>query len=314
MPVQVMLLFIDGVGLGEENPAVNPLVAARMDHLRGLLGGRPLVRAALPIAGPPVWAVVTDPTLGVPGLPQSATGQTTIFTGANAAQAIGRHLNAYPTPNLKKILHERSIFKAVRERGGRATFLNAYSPAFFQWMEAGFPKIVDRRRSPSASTVAMLASGLPFRSFDDLRRGEAVFHDIDNHTMRGRGYDDIAIVEPEEAGRRAAGVAAQHHFTLYEHFLTDYAGHSRDPAMAIEVLERFDRFLGGLLAHMPPEVTLVITSDHGNIEEITVKTHTLNPVATICRGPAAAAIARRIRDLTDIAPAILDSLFPTGNN
>lgn len=312
--MRVMLLFIDGVGLGEDDPAVNPLVAARMGHLRGLLGGRPLVRATLPVAGPPVWAVPTDPTLGVPGLPQSATGQTTIFTGANAARAIGRHLNAYPTPNLKKILHERSIFKQVKERGGHATFLNAYSPAFFQWVEAGFPKIADRRRSPSASTVAMLASGLPFRSFDDLRGGKAVFHDIDNHTMPTRGYTDIDPIEPEEAGRRAASVAAEHHFTLYEHFLTDYAGHSRDPEMAVAVLERLDRFIGGLLAHLPDDVTLVITSDHGNIEDITVKPHTLNHVATICRGPAAAAIAGRVHHLTDIAPAILDAIFPSGNN
>lgn len=312
--MRVMLLFLDGVGLGEDDPAVNPLVAASMENLRGLLGGRPLVRSTLPLVGPPTWAVVTDTTLGVPGLPQSATGQTAILTGENASQAIGRHLNAYPTPNLKRILHERSIFKQVRDQGGSATFLNAYSPTFFQWLEAGMPEIADRRRRPSASTVAMLASGMPFRSFEHLAKGEAVFHDIDHHTLAERGYTEVAFVEPEEAGRRAAEVAAQHDFTLYEHFLTDFAGHSRDMNQAILVLERVDRFLGGLLRHLPPDVTLVITSDHGNVENLAVKTHTLNPVATICRGPAGAAIAAKVRTLTDITPAILDAIFAEGNN
>jgi 2,3-bisphosphoglycerate-independent phosphoglycerate mutase len=311
--VGIMLLFIDGVGLGAEDPQVNPLVAARMDHLRGLLGGRPLVRAALPLTGPPTWAAVTDPTLGIPGLPQSATGQTAILTGVNAAEAIGRHLNAYPTPNLKRILHEHSIFKRLKEAGRNPTFLNAYGPQFFQWMEAGFPAIADRRRRPSSSTVAVLASGLPFRSFDHLERGEAVYHDIDHHTMPARGYTQMAPVDPVEAGRRAAAVANTHDFTLYEHFLTDLAGHTMDMAAAVAVLERLDRFLGGLVAHLSDETTLVITSDHGNIEDLSVKTHTLNPVATICRGPLAAAVAGRADSLIEITPAILEALgVPAG--
>jgi phosphopentomutase len=143
-----------------------------------------------------------------------------------------------------------------------------------------------------------------FRNFDQLRRGEAVGFDIDHEVLRQMGYD-VEPVDPVEAGRRAARVAAEHHFTLYEHFLTDKAGHARDMAEARRVLERLDAFLAGLLQELPEDHLLLITSDHGNIEDLSVKTHTLNPVATFVRGPGAGAVASGIRSLLDITPAIL---------
>lgn len=302
----VFLFFIDGVGLGPDDPAINPLVAARMPALRSLLGGRPLTRSAVPYAGgAEVCAVATDPRMEVAGLPQSATGQTAIFTGQNAAQAIGRHLNAYPTPNLKRIIVEHSIFKQVDQMGGRGTFLNGFRPEFFEWVDQGQPLHKDRRYRPSASTVSGLAAGLHiFRSLEQLRAGQAVGFDIDHHVMIGHGYD-LEPVDPTEAGRRAARVAGQHDFTLYEHFLTDKAGHTGELAESIRVLERVDRFLAGVLEAMPPDLLLVITSDHGNIEDLSVTTHTYNDVATILKGPGAAELGAQIRTLMDITPAIV---------
>ena len=308
--MRVFLCFIDGVGLGAPDPAVNPLVVARMPALRSLLGGRPLTREAVPFAAPGLGAAATDPRLDVAGLPQSATGQTSIFSGQNASKAIGRHLNAYPTPNLKRILNEHSIFKQVTGLGLKATFLNAFSPAFFTWVAEGQPIHPDRRYRPSSSTVAGLAAGMAvFRSLEQLRAGDAVGFDIDHAVMRERGYD-LEPVDPAEAGRRAARIAGEHHFTLYEHFLTDKAGHSQDFAAAVTVLERLDGFLAGVLEALPPDVLLVITSDHGNIEDLSIKTHTYNDVATILKGPGAAELAGQIRSLTDITPAILSWLAP----
>lgn len=306
--MRVFLLFVDGVGVGADDPAVNPLAAARMPALCSLLGGRPLTAAALPYSGPDVAAVLTDPRLGVPGLPQSATGQTTIFTGVNASMAIGRHLNAYPTPNLKAILTEHSIFWRVVEAGLSATFLNAFNPGFFQWVAEGQPENPDRRRRPSSSTVAALAAGLQvFRTFEQLQQGDAVGFDIDHTILREMGYD-LPPVDPREAGRRAARIAGRYHFSLYEHFLTDQAGHSQDQQQAVQVLERLDAFLAGVLEALPEDVLLVITSDHGNVEDLTIRTHTDHDVATIVKGPGAAAVAARIRSLTEVAPAILGAL------
>lgn len=309
--MRAFLFFIDGMGLGPDDPQVNPLLAADMPAFRSLLGGQPLWLGAVPYTAPGLAAVATDPCLGVPGLPQSATGQTAIFTGQNAAQAINRHLNAYPTPTLVQMLKEHSIFKQVKDRGLTATFLNGFRPQFFDWVAAGQPASRDKRYRPSASTVAALAAGIEtFRTIDQIKAGEAVGFDIDHQVMRSMGLD-LEEVDPVEAGRRAARVAARHHFTLYEHFLTDKAGHAQDRQEAIRVLERVDRFLQGILEELPEDLLLVITSDHGNIEDLGVKTHTLNPVATILKGPQAERLAHSIRSLTDIAPAILEALTQT---
>lgn len=276
-----------------------------MPTLRSLLGGRALTGTAVPYSAPGVAVVRTDAGLGVAGLPQSATGQTAIFTGQNAAAAIGRHLNAYPTPSLRRILEEHSLFRQVEALGLRATFLNAFPPRFFEWVAQGQPLAKDRRLRPSASTVAGLAAGVHiFRTLDQLARGEAVGFDIDHAAMRERGYD-LESVAPAEAGRRAARIAGEHHFTLYEHFLTDTAGHARELGAAVRVLERVDGFLGGVLSSLPGDVLLMIASDHGNVEDLSIKTHTYNPVATILSGPGTEQASGRIRSLTDIAPAVL---------
>lgn len=297
--MKLFLFFIDGFGLGRSDPAVNPFLRARMPNLQSLLGGRTMVAESFPLEGPLAWGVATDATLEVPGLPQSATGQTTILTGVNASKALGWHMNAHPTPALKRILNERSIFKRVAETGLLPGFLNAYRPEFFN----GDPKY-----RPSASTVAAMAAGMTFRDFEGLRAGRAVYHDIDHSFLARKGYE-MPPVDPVEAGRRAGRLAERHDFTMYEHFLTDFAGHAREMEPAVELLERIDRFLGGLMETLDGERTLlVITSDHGNIEDLSVKTHTMNPVPTIAAGPGAREFIAGIRSLTDIYPGILRAL------
>src|SRR5262245_59595030 len=110
---------------------------------------------------------VTDATLGVAGLPQSATGQTTILTGVNASELIGRHLHGYPSPRLKAALAEHSIYKRLMASGRSVTFANAYRPAFF----------TTRPRFVSSTTVAAESAGLRLRTFEDLRAGRAIYHD-----------------------------------------------------------------------------------------------------------------------------------------
>jgi bisphosphoglycerate-independent phosphoglycerate mutase (AlkP superfamily) len=92
---------------------------------------------------------------------------------------------------------------------------------------------------------------------------------------------------------------------MYEYFLTDLAGHAQDMANAVEVLGNLDAFLDALLCRVDFSRNLVIlTSDHGNLEDLSVRTHTVNPVPTLLWGDGAAEVADEIRDLSDIAPAI----------
>ena len=88
----VLLLFVDGVGMGEPDPDKNPLFRARLRRLR--LG------RGLPAPDPAGLLVTTDACMGVPGLPQSATGQTSILAGVNARAVVPRTLVRVPDPSL----------------------------------------------------------------------------------------------------------------------------------------------------------------------------------------------------------------------
>ncbi len=76
---------------------------------------------------------------------------------------------------------------------------------------------------------------------------------------------------------------------------------------AEEALARLDGLLAGLLADLPADVTLLLTSDHGNLEERHHTSHTRNPVPLLALGPQAAAFAELTR-IDEIAPRILELL------
>jgi len=74
-------------------------------------------------------------------------------------------------------------------------------------------------------------------------------------------------------------------------------------------LELIDAALGGLLAAWDDaRGLLIITSDHGNLEEKGHRQHTRNEVPTILVGRDHAAHAAAIHDLTDIAPVVRRAL------
>jgi bisphosphoglycerate-independent phosphoglycerate mutase (AlkP superfamily) len=81
-------------------------------------------------------------------------------------------------------------------------------------------------------------------------------------------------------------------------------------AQHIPLLTRFVRAV--LEAADLERQTVVITSDHGNIEDASTRTHTLNPVATLAFGAARQHIASRVQSLTDITPAIIEVLDEGG--
>src|SRR5262249_40311293 len=95
--------------------------------------------------------------------------------------------------------------------------------------------------------------------------------------------------------------------TLYETFLTDLAGHQRFGLVVPDAIVRVDALLGGLLAARPAEVTVVLTSDHGNLEDSTHTVHTTNPVPLLAVGPAAPAFAQ-LRSILGVGPAIRGGL------
>src|SRR5205814_4169853 len=194
--MSALLFFIDGLGIGSRGPH-NPL--------DGLDDAEPLAifRDEQPQTILDGIVIPTDACLGVEGRPQSASGQTTILTGVNAPALLGYHKQGFPNEEMRAIIREHSVFLQLKRAGVRpVVFANAYTRRFFD----------ARPRWVSATTVAVEAAELPFRTAEDLRAGRAVFHDFTNRTLAERG-EAGPLRTPEEA----AGILAR---TAYEHCFT----------------------------------------------------------------------------------------------
>lgn len=298
MTSRFILIFLDGLGLGTagpHNPLSNPVA---MPHWQSLCS-QPLLAGAQ-VQRPHMLLKPIDATLGVPGLPQSATGQTTIYTGHNAAKFRGKHQTGFANGSLRQLIEPYGLFKQVLTRGGTPTLANLYSPAYFE-------AIAQRRWRYSVCTLLNMTAGLPFRMQYEYERGEAIFWDITGEIASSRGIASAAIT-PELAGRYLANLGNHHSVTLFECYLSDYAGHARNYNRAIAVLQRIDRFLAAVTASLSPSTTVIMVSDHGNIEDLSTKCHTLNAVPLWVVGPAASKFSD-IQDLTGITPAILTNLL-----
>ena len=291
------MIFIDGLGLGVNDPDRNPCSQGEVDLLAHFQDGwdpKPI-----PEGG---YLIPTETTLGVRGLPQSATGQSTIFTGVNCSRLLGKHLPGFPNKILREILKEKSILKQIKSSGLRPAFINAYRPLFFKIKESLQWRL-------SATTVANMAAELPFFQIEDIQKKQSLYHDFSNEALIARNFD-VPYFTPEDAGKILALTSEKYDFILYEYFLTDRAGHSQKMEAAVHVLQTFEIFLKTLLKSVDQERTLIIlTSDHGNIEDLSLKTHTRNPAMTLVWGHRSEQIKDAIHSLEDITPAILKVLF-----
>jgi 2,3-bisphosphoglycerate-independent phosphoglycerate mutase len=300
--VRVIFLFLDGVGLGKADPNINPLFKARLPHLRSLLGGKIPFLGLRRFSSELAEVVPLNATLRVAGLPQSGTGQAALFTGVNAPKLIGRHFGPYPASTLHALIREQNIFKQMKAAGHSVCFANAFPKQFFDYVASG-------KRRLSVTTLSCQNAGVEILDAEAMRRGEAVSADITCGRWPELGYPDLPAIMPHDAGRHLWNIAQKHALTLFEYWLTDYAGHGRGVATAVEVLERFDGMLGGLLeGFTPKECTLILTSDHGNIEDLSTKSHTRNPVPCIIAGSKQKELSAVLRSLTDVTPALVSLL------
>lgn len=293
----ILWVFVDGVGLAPATDA-NPLATEPTPALRALLGA-PLTAERVGVGGAAALLAL-DATLGVDGLPQSATGQTALFTGENAAAVLGHHATAFPGPRLRALLTEKSVLRRAVEAGRRVTFANPFTPLYWQKVERGERKL-------SATTCAVLAAGVRLRGLDDLQRGAAVTWDVCRDHFGALADQPLAPIDPAAAGRHLAGLLSDHDLVLYETFVTDLAGHARFGWTAAEALRRVDGLLGGVLATLPADGTLILTSDHGNLEDSTHRHHTLHPVPLLAVGRQASHFAG-LGSILDVTPAVLDLL------
>ncbi len=289
---RVLLFFIDGLGIGERSDD-NPL--SKIENVELLAHFQ---NETAPIIFGGVLAR-TDSRLGVEGRPQSASGQTMILTGINAPAFLGYHKQGFPNEALRALIKENSIFVQLKRLGIEPNvFANAYTPQFFQ----------TRPRWISATTCAVEAAGISFKRLPDLVGRQAVFHDFTNQTLREQGFD-VPLFSASEAGEILAKIVSQNCFTLYEHFITDKIGHDRDFARAESHLPQLAEMIRTVLSCIDLENTsIILTSDHGNLEDLSIRTHTLNDVPTVVWGRNASLTAANITSLVDIVPSIVKLL------
>jgi len=303
--LRVALLFIDGVGVGARDPNVNPL--ARGDFLLSQFDdgtGSALPGGALSLV---------DATFGMAGRPQSASNQTALLTGLPAPRLVGRHVLGYPDAPLRALLQEHSLVKRLVAGGRRATFANGYPVAYLRALglphqasgepEFEIPPRARRRLKPSATTAAFAAAGVPLRTLEALRAGEALAHDVTGARGRTRGLS-LPRRTPDEAAKVFWRIAAGMQFTLFEHFAADEAGHAQDAGAATEALATFDAFARAVLAARPPDVRVLVTSDHGNVEDLRSRNHTRARVPLLAFPPLPG--SARPETVADVGTMLLD--------
>lgn len=242
-------LALDGLG----HPADAPPGSVWETELPTL---RPLVGAGRAL----------DAALGVPGLPQSGTGQACWLTGLDAVRAMGEHFGPHPGPTLQRLLRARSLPVRLTRAGGRAALANHYPPAYFAAQA--------RRARPGCFPYAFQAAGLDLNPVGVPPVPATL----------GLGYaapwpSQTPLDTLARLGEALAEAARDHDLIVGDLWFGDFLGHrGRDPtapevqAAGRAYLTRVDALLGGLLER---GARLALTSDHGNLENLRVKAHTL---------------------------------------
>ncbi len=314
--MRCLLFFLDGIGLGPADPQVNPFARQEMPALAALLAGRRLVAesfTSLPQHSDRASWLGLDACLGMPGLPQSATGQAALLTGLNIPSLLGGHDGPKPSPEIAAILSRGSLLKELFNAGHSAALLNAYPPRYFAALQSGY-------RLPGAIAMTALQAGVILKTAQDLQTGQALSADFTGYGWRDHLHiPDIPLISPGQAGERMAQLSALSSFSLFEYWLSDVEGHHQQMESACNLLSTLDEVIAGLANAWEDEYGLVlITSDHGNLEDLSTRRHTRNPVPLILIG--APHHRRRflasmetenpgsVCDLTRVAPAILNLL------
>jgi 2,3-bisphosphoglycerate-independent phosphoglycerate mutase len=319
--MKLLFIFLDGVGLGEDNPEINPLAGRSMPHLEEILQGHKLVadgnfpgiaEESCLVNTERASLLALDACLGIKGLPQSASGQASLLTGKNVSTLLGMHEGPKPTPAIIELLRDGTVFTHLQKHRKQVSLLNAFPPRYFEAIDSGY-------RLPGVIALSVRLAGIQLKTIDDLVAGEAISADITAQGWRKNlGFKDTPVLDGRQAGDRIKRLSKSTDLAVFEYWLTDIAGHHQDMQAAHSILETLDKVIGSLTAVWDDEDKLILlTSDHGNIENLSTRHHTLNDVPLLLIGPAElrkrfiqninrSQGSRLKPDLTDVAPAILD--------
>ena len=293
------MIFIDGVGIGKKDLEFNPFFKFGFKTFEKIFGEIPhLENRHLEKNG--IFLFPSDPLMGVEGLPQSGTGQVSIFCGVNAPKFVGKHFGPFPYSTTIPIIAEKNIFKFFKDQNKKVFFANAYPKVFFDYIESGKSRL-------STTSLSCKLTGIKLNSVIEVEKGEGLTAEITNERWNKKLNYKLEEIKPETGARRLLNIASENDFTLYEFFLTDHLGHGRIADEFDKIYSNLDKFLFTILSEMNKnEMTLIVCSDHGNFEDLSVKSHTTNPAITITAGMKAKQLANHINDLSEIKQSIIN--------
>ena len=295
---KVLMVFLDGVGIGKKDYTFNPFFKFGFKTFEKNFNSIPSLKNSRLTNGTH-FLFPADANLGVDGLPQSGTGQASLFCGFNAAKYAGKHFGPYPYSTTIPILQKENILVYFKEKYKSSFFANAYPKVFFDYLKSGKSRL-------SVTTTTCKLAGIKFNKVTDVRNGNALTAELTNERWNQKLGYKLPVITPETSAHRLLQIASKFKFTLYEYYLSDHLGHLRLANEFSKLFNELDLFLHTLLTGInQKEMTLIICSDHGNLEDLSTKTHTRNPALTISSGLFAEQIASEVSDLTDLKPAIL---------
>jgi 2,3-bisphosphoglycerate-independent phosphoglycerate mutase len=222
-----------------------------------------------------------DATLGVEGLPQSGTGQTTLLTGINAAKVMGRHYGPWPGPSLKPLL-EQSLPVQLSKAGLTVRLANHYPQRYLEAIKSG-------KRKLNAIAFAMTLAGAKLE------------HGIPPMLTDPEDPNGTPLEQVKAWGREFMGSNAN--LTIFDAWWSDHLGHHGTLLEAQDHVARLEAFVTGALEAREANTLFLVTSDHGNFEDVGIKTHTFAPVPLVAIGQGALEF-ENVTDLTGVAPAL----------
>lgn len=287
MNKKIILLFIDGFGIGEKSK-YNPFSSVKSIYLSHF---KTEFKSNVKDCSKHNFIVFAlDPLLDVEGIPQSATGQSSIFTGINTAKILNQHLMGFPNKQLRILLMRNNLLLSLKRRGLKTKFINAY-PLFAEELSKGWLKVdkngnfVLREKSEnlkkflkrvSVTTLLALSIEQRFYGLSDLINKRTIYHDFTNEFLIERGID-VPEFSPEIAANILIKNISKYDLILYEYFLTDKIGHTSAMKRAIKVAQNLDLFLRNIVENINlKKISIIVFSDHGNFEDLSIKTHTKN--------------------------------------
>lgn len=296
--MSVIFLFIDGVGLGKEDK-MNPFFNTDVRGFTALAGEQNFSEKADGFVKKTHLFKKVDATLGVEGLPQSGTGQTTLLSGKNAAKEIGRHFGPFPHSGIKYLLEEESLFLKAQKKNKKCHFINAYPDIFFRKAE--------QKNRWSCTTLMTKSANISLNTAEEIKKGKALTAELTQKSWKEQLQIEVPEITPEEAAIRIINQSVNYDLLLHEYYLTDKAGHSQDKKRANQFIHIYDRFLRHLIKLKPATTSLVLCSDHGNVENLSIKTHTYNAVPLVCLGPGAPVFSQA-QSIQDVTPGMVKIL------